>query len=75
MARGASIFQLVMYSLALLLAAVEVGICTRFVITFAAYDDDNNWSYIWMWSIGGIVHGAVLCLYFILLCVPARVRV
>ncbi|BEJ14280.1 hypothetical protein CspHIS471_0400470 [Cutaneotrichosporon sp. HIS471] len=70
MSRGASIFQLVMYSIGLILAVAEVGFCINAVVVLEGYFYEDYW----MVLIGGIVHGGILVIYFIVLrnSVPVR---
>ncbi|CAK9787117.1 hypothetical protein CC85DRAFT_286018 [Cutaneotrichosporon oleaginosum] len=65
MGRGPFIFQIVMYVIAMIIAGIEIGICTRFVVRAADVDPDKEYGWIWMRSIGGIGHGAVLFIYFL----------
>jgi archaellum component FlaG (FlaF/FlaG flagellin family) len=67
MSKGASVFQLVMYAISMLIAAVEVGICTRWVIFFSQHATNKEFAHVWAWMIGGIIHGAILIVYFITL--------
>ncbi|BEI83459.1 hypothetical protein CcaverHIS002_0400630 [Cutaneotrichosporon cavernicola] len=61
MSRAASIFQLVMYSITMVLAVAEIGFCINAIIVFSGY----YYEYFMWLAIGGIIHGSLICIYLI----------